>query len=119
MVQQRCSGASRPALCIGTAPPCIAFPAALLTPAFNSPTPPPSLLPLPAPLLPQVIIPAPFWVSYPEMARLAGAVPVIVDSPAEEGFRLTPDRLRLALSPRSRLLILCTPSNPTGAVYSR
>ena len=53
------------------------------------------------------------------MARLAGAVPVIVDSPAEECFRLTPDRLRLALSPRSRLLILCTPSNPTGAVYSR
>ena len=76
-------------------------------------------LPLCSPLTSPAPIPAPFWVSYPEMARLAGATPVIVDSPAEEGFRLTPDRLRLALSPRSRLLILCTPSNPTGAVYSR
>ena len=67
----------------------------------------------------QVIIPAPYWVSYPEMARLAGADPVIVEATPEEGFRLTPAKLRAALTPRSRLLILCTPSNPTGAVYSR
>ena len=69
--------------------------------------------------MPQVIIPAPYWVSYPEMARLAGATPVIVDATPAEGFRLTPEKLRTALTPQSRLLILCTPSNPTGAVYSR
>ena len=67
----------------------------------------------------QVIIPAPFWVSYPEMARLAGATPVIVEATPQEGFKLTPASLRAALRPRSRLLILCTPSNPTGAVYTR
>ncbi|KAI3433551.1 hypothetical protein D9Q98_003362 [Chlorella vulgaris] len=67
----------------------------------------------------EVIIPAPFWVSYPEMARLAGASPVIVSSSPEEGFKLTPEALQAALTPRSRLLILCTPSNPTGAVYTR
>ncbi|EFN59424.1 hypothetical protein CHLNCDRAFT_48481 [Chlorella variabilis] len=67
----------------------------------------------------EVIIPAPFWVSYPEMARLAGATPVIVEATPQEGFKLTPASLRAALRPRSRLLILCTPSNPTGAVYTR
>jgi aspartate/methionine/tyrosine aminotransferase len=66
----------------------------------------------------QVIIPSPYWVSYPEMARLAGAHSVIVDTSAS-GFVLTAEALRAALTPRSRLLILCTPSNPTGAVYSR
>jgi bifunctional aspartate aminotransferase and glutamate/aspartate-prephenate aminotransferase len=65
----------------------------------------------------EVIIPAPFWVSYPEMASLAGASPVIVDTTPEEGFLLTPEALEAVLTPRSRLLILCTPSNPTGAVY--
>lgn len=76
----------------------------------------------PAPVLAaprQVIIPAPYWVSYPEMARLAGATPVIVEATPAEGFRLTPEKLRAALTPRSRLLILCTPSNPTGAVYTK
>ena len=67
----------------------------------------------------EVIIPAPFWVSYPEMAKLAGAAPVVVETTAAEGFVLTAEKLRAALTARSRLLILCTPSNPTGAVYSK
>jgi aspartate/glutamate/aspartate-prephenate aminotransferase len=66
----------------------------------------------------EVIIPAPYWVSYPEMARLAGAEPVVLETTADEGWVLPAERLRAALTPRSRLLILCTPSNPTGAVYS-
>lgn len=66
----------------------------------------------------QVIIPAPFWVSYPEMARMAGAEPVIVSTDAEQGFLMTPDQLKACLTPKSRLLILCSPSNPSGAVYS-
>jgi len=64
-----------------------------------------------------VVIPAPYWVSYPEMARMAGAEPVIVDTALEEGFLLTPKQLAAALSPRARVLILCSPSNPTGTVY--
>lgn len=67
----------------------------------------------------QVLIPAPFWVSYPEMAKLAGAKPVIIDCPAGDNFLLTPAALQASLSPASRLLILCSPSNPTGSVYSR
>ena len=67
----------------------------------------------------QVLIPAPFWVSYPEMAKLAGAKPVIIDCPAEDNFLLSPAALKASLSPASRLLILCSPSNPTGSVYSR
>ena len=62
----------------------------------------------------EVIIPAPYWVSYPEMAALAGATPVIIDTAADDGFLLTPEALEAALTPRSRMLILCTPSNPTG-----
>lgn len=62
----------------------------------------------------EVIIPAPYWVSYPEMARLAGAKPVVVTAAAEQGFLMSPEQLKAALSPQSRLLILCTPSNPTG-----
>lgn len=65
-----------------------------------------------------VIIPAPYWTSYPEMARLAGANPVVVETTAADGYKLTPDTLRSVLTPSSRVLILCTPSNPTGAVYS-
>lgn len=67
----------------------------------------------------QVLIPAPFWVSYPEMAKLAGAKPVIIDCPAQDNFLLTPAALKASLQPASRLLILCSPSNPTGSVYSR
>jgi aspartate/glutamate/aspartate-prephenate aminotransferase len=65
----------------------------------------------------EVVIPAPYWVSYPEMARLAGATPVIVDTTSQDGFLMSPEKLEAALTPRSRLLILCTPSNPSGAVY--
>lgn len=67
----------------------------------------------------QVLVPAPFWVSYPEMVKLAGAESVIVDCPAEDNFLLTPAALQASLCPASRLLILCSPSNPTGSVYSR
>jgi aspartate aminotransferase len=67
----------------------------------------------------EVIIPAPYWVSYPEMAKLAGAKPVFVLADDSTGFRLTPAQLEAAITPRTRLLVLNSPSNPTGAVYSR
>jgi len=66
----------------------------------------------------EVLIPAPFWVSYPEMVRYADGVPVIVETTPEDGFRLTAERLAAAITPRTRLLILNNPSNPTGAVYT-
>ncbi|MFO1061135.1 MAG: pyridoxal phosphate-dependent aminotransferase [Dongiaceae bacterium] len=65
----------------------------------------------------EVLIPSPFWVSYPDMVRIAGGSPVIVPCPAEAGFRLTPPALAQAITPRSRWLILNSPGNPTGAVY--
>ena len=65
----------------------------------------------------EVLIPAPYWVSYPEMVRLSGAEPVVLPTSPEQGFLLSTQQLEAALTPRSRLLILCTPSNPTGAVY--
>ncbi|HTB80310.1 MAG TPA: pyridoxal phosphate-dependent aminotransferase [Opitutaceae bacterium] len=67
----------------------------------------------------EVIIPAPYWVSYPEMAKLAGAVPRAVLADDTTGFKLTPAQLEAAITPRSKLLILNSPSNPTGAVYTR
>ncbi len=67
----------------------------------------------------EVIIPAPYWVSYPDMALLAGGEPVIVETRAEEGFRLQPEDLEKAITPRTRWLIFNSPSNPTGAVYDR
>jgi aspartate aminotransferase len=67
----------------------------------------------------EVIIPAPYWVSYPDMVRLAGGVPVVVPAGPEAGFRLTPARLEAAITPRTRWLILNSPANPTGAGYSR
>lgn len=67
----------------------------------------------------EVIIPAPYWVSYPEMVRFAGAQPVTVATGVDTEYRLTPERLEAAITPSSRLLILCSPSNPTGSVYSR
>ena len=66
----------------------------------------------------EVLIPAPYWVSYPDMALLAGGEPVIVPTRAEDGFRLKPDALEAAITPRSKWLILNSPSNPTGAAYS-
>ena len=66
----------------------------------------------------EVVIPAPYWVSYPEMARLAGAEPVVVETNSAQGFLMTADQLKNVLTPNSRVLILCSPSNPSGAVYS-
>ncbi len=67
----------------------------------------------------EVIVPAPYWVSYPEMVKLAGAVPKYVFADDTTGFRLTPAMVESAITPRTRLLILNSPSNPTGAVYTR
>ena len=67
----------------------------------------------------EVIVPAPYWVSYPEMVKLAGATPRVVLATDKTGFKLTPGMLESAITPRSKLLILNSPSNPTGAVYTR
>ncbi len=67
----------------------------------------------------EVVIPAPYWVSYPDMVRLAGGEPVIVEAGIETGFRLTPEALEAAITPRTRWLIFNSPSNPTGAGYDR
>ncbi len=67
----------------------------------------------------EVIIPAPYWVSYPDMVLLAGGKPVIVEAGIEQGFKITPAQLEAAISPRTRLLVLNSPSNPTGVAYSR
>ena len=66
----------------------------------------------------EVIIPAPYWVSYPDMARLAGAETVIIKTSIEHQFKITPEQLRGAIGDKSRLLVLNSPSNPTGACYS-
>jgi aspartate aminotransferase len=66
----------------------------------------------------EVIIPAPFWVSYPEMVKLAEATPVIVPTDLSSGFKLKPEQLRAAITPKTRLLVLNSPSNPTGMVYT-
>jgi aspartate aminotransferase len=67
----------------------------------------------------EVIIPAPYWVSYPEQVRMMGAEPVIVKTTEAQGFRMAPADLAKALSPRTKAIILCTPSNPTGTAYSK
>jgi aspartate aminotransferase len=67
----------------------------------------------------EVIIPAPYWVSYPEMVKLAGAVPKYVLADDRTGFRMTPAMLEAAITPRTRMLFINSPSNPTGAVYPR
>lgn len=67
----------------------------------------------------EVIIPAPYWVSYPEMVQLSGAIPVIVPCSEKHGFKLTPTQLDEAITPQTRWVILNSPSNPTGAVYSK
>lgn len=67
----------------------------------------------------EVIIPTPYWVSYPEIVSLAGATPVILSSSAESGFRLTPEALEAAITPKTKWLILNSPSNPSGAAYGR
>jgi aspartate aminotransferase len=66
----------------------------------------------------EVLIPLPAWPTYAEMAKLAGGVPIGIPTAAQDGFRLDPERLRVAISPRTRMLVLCSPANPTGAVYN-
>ena len=67
----------------------------------------------------EVIIPAPYWVSYPQMVKLAGGTPVIVNAGFDQNFKMTPEQLEAAITDKTRLLILCSPSNPTGSVYSK
>lgn len=66
----------------------------------------------------EVIIPAPYWVSYPQMVKLSGGTPVIIEAGFEQNFKITPAQLEAAITPKTRMLILCSPSNPTGSVYS-
>ncbi|MCD8302952.1 MAG: pyridoxal phosphate-dependent aminotransferase [Prevotellaceae bacterium] len=66
----------------------------------------------------EVIIPAPYWVSYPQMVLLADGTPIGVEATIEQDFKLTPEQLEAAITPRTRALILCSPSNPTGSVYT-
>ena len=67
----------------------------------------------------EVIIPAPYWVSYPEMVSLAGGKCVNIDTDDTSGFKITPDQLRKAITPKTKALILCNPSNPTGSAYTK
>lgn len=67
----------------------------------------------------QVIIPAPYWVSYPDMALLAGGEPVIIETGIEQNFKVTPEQLKQAITDKTRLFVINSPSNPTGAIYSR
>ncbi|ANY17777.1 aspartate transaminase [Bordetella pseudohinzii] len=67
----------------------------------------------------EVIVPAPYWVSYPDIVLLAGGTPVVVPCPADNGFKLRPEDLERAITPKTRWLILNAPNNPSGAVYSR
>ena len=67
----------------------------------------------------EVIIPAPYWVSYPQMVKLAGGTPVIVPTGFEQDFKMKPAQLESAITPKTRLIILCSPSNPTGSVYTK
>jgi len=66
----------------------------------------------------EVIVPAPYWVSYTEQIKLAGGVPVVLDTKESENFLLKPDVFRAAITPKTKLLLLCSPSNPTGTMYS-
>lgn len=67
----------------------------------------------------EVIIPAPYWVSYPQMVKLAGGEPVIVSAGIEQDFKVTADQLKAAITSKTKLIILCSPSNPTGSVYTK
>jgi aspartate aminotransferase len=67
----------------------------------------------------EVIIPAPYWVSYPQMVKLADGKPVIVEAGIDQDFKITPAQLEAAITPRTRAFILCSPSNPTGSIYSK
>ena len=67
----------------------------------------------------EVIIPAPYWVTYPELVKYASAVPVVIETNEIGGFKITADELRAAISPKTKMLVLTSPSNPTGSVYSK
>lgn len=67
----------------------------------------------------EVIIPAPYWVSYPEMVKIAGGKPIIVRTSVDREYKITPEELREALSPHTRMVIICSPSNPTGSCYTK
>ena len=67
----------------------------------------------------EVIVPAPYWVSYPDMVKLAGGTPVFIPARIEQDFKITPAQLEAAITPKTRAIILCSPSNPTGSVYSK
>ena len=67
----------------------------------------------------EVIIPAPYWVSYPQMVLMADGKPVFVEAKIEQDFKITPEQLETAITPKTRAIILCSPSNPTGSVYSK
>ena len=67
----------------------------------------------------EVIIPVPAWVSYVEMVKLAEGTPVLVQAEMSQGFKVTPEQLEAAITPRTRVVLICSPSNPTGAVYTR
>ena len=67
----------------------------------------------------EVIIPTPYWVSYPQMVLLAGGTPKFVEAGFDQNFKITPAQLEAAITPKTRLIILCSPSNPTGSVYSK
>jgi aspartate aminotransferase len=66
----------------------------------------------------EVVIPKPYWVTYPEQVRMMGATPVLLDTREEDGWRLSPEKLQRALTPRTKAVVLCTPSNPTGTAYT-
>ena len=67
----------------------------------------------------EVIVPAPYWVSYPEMVKMADGTPVIITAGIDQDFKITPAQLEAAITPKTKALILCSPSNPTGSVYSK
>ena len=67
----------------------------------------------------EVIVPAPYWVSYPDMVKLGGGTPVFIPAGIEQDFKITPAQLEAAITPKTRAIILCSPSNPTGSVYSK
>ena len=67
----------------------------------------------------EVILPAPYWVSYPQMVKLAGGNPVIISAGIEQDFKITADQLEASITPKTKMIILCSPSNPTGSVYTK
>jgi aspartate aminotransferase len=67
----------------------------------------------------EVIIPAPYWVSYPDMVQMADGIPVIIQAPQSQGFKITPSQLANAITPRTRLVVINSPSNPTGVAYTK